>query len=399
MTPPLRIISPAPWVLASDPGAPFTAIFPAHDGLSIATAACGLGIEHEGRSARIRGTRDDLARLATALDERGLRGAVELRRFLDAKPVWRLRTRELDLRAPIIMGILNLTTDSFSGDGVGLDRDAARRRADVLREAGAGIIDVGAETARANRPVLDAAEEAARVAPVVAALASEGHCVSIDTYKPAVALAAIEAGAEIVNDISGLTIGAGAAREAAQASAGYVLNYSYSPPKRRPHPLPAYDDVVAETIGWLFERMAALERAGLPRENIAIDPGIAFGKSHDEDIQVLQRLNEFLTLGQPLLLAHSRKNFIGSVTGSEPAERDLETHVATALAFAQGARIFRVHDAAGAGRALRIAAAVSTSRPRDFAPGAESWPWAAGATARHATADDSMAQPPPGQRW
>ena len=399
MIPPLRIIPPSPWSLASDPGTPFTAIFPADDGLSLATAACGLGIEREGGTARVRGTREDLARLAAALEARTLPGAAELRRFLDAGPSWRLRSRTLDLSSPVIMGIINLTTDSFSGDGVGLDMEAALRRAEALRAAGADIVDVGAETARANRPVLHADDEAARVAPVIVALAGEGHTVSVDTYKPAVARAALDAGAEIVNDISGLTAGEGAMHEAVRAGAAYVLNYSYSPPKRRPDPPPTYGDVVVETIAWFYERLAALGRAGLPHDQVAIDPGIAFGKSHDEDLQVLRRLGEFVGLGHPLLLAHSRKNVIGSVTGSEPAERDLETHIVTALAYSQGARVFRVHDVAGTRRALRIAAAMSTAAAGDFAPGAGTWPWAAGATASHAAAGESTVEAPRGQRW
>ncbi|GAB4326221.1 MAG: hypothetical protein Kow0010_09260 [Dehalococcoidia bacterium] len=399
MIPPLRIIPPPPWSLASDPGMPFTAVFPANDGLSLATAACGLGIERDGSTARVRGTRDDLARLAAALEARSLPGASELRRFLDARPAWRLRSRTLDLSSPVIMGILNLTTDSFSGDGVGLEMDAALRRAEALRNAGADIIDVGAETARANRPALDPDDEAARVGPVIAALAGEGHTVSVDTYKATVARAALDAGAEIVNDISGLTAGEGALHEALRAGAAYVLNYSYSPPKRRPDPPPAYQDVVVETIAWFYGRLAALGRAGLPHDQVAIDPGIAFGKSHDEDLQVLRRLGEFASLGHPVLLAHSRKNVIGSVTGSGPAERDLETHIVTALAYARGARIFRVHDVAGTLRALRIAAAMTTAMPGDFAPGVDTWPWAAGATASHATAGESTVEAPRGQRW
>lgn len=399
MIPPLRIIPPAPWSQASDRGAPYTAVFRAHDGLVLATAFCGLGIERGAGTMRVRGTRDDLARLANALDRQEVPGAAELRRFLDARPTWRLRSRSLDLRTPVIMGILNLTTDSFSGDGVGADLDAALRRAEDLRAAGAHIIDVGAETARANRPTLDATEEASRVGPIVAALVREGHVVSVDTYKAAVARAALDRGADIVNDISGLTAGMAAAAEAIRAGAGYVLNYSYSPPKRRPDPPPVYEDVVAETIAWFSERLETLARRGLARDRIAVDPGIAFGKSHDEDLQVLRRLGEFTTLGQPLLLAHSRKNVIGSVTGSEPADRDLETNVITAMAYAQGARIFRVHDVAGARRALQMAHALTTAEPGDFAPGENSWPWAASATASHAASGESTVEPPRGQRW
>jgi dihydropteroate synthase len=214
-----------------------------------------------------------------------------------------------------------------------------------------------------------------------------------------VARAALAAGAELVNDISGLTLGAGAAVEAAAAGAGYVLNYSYSVPKRRPDAPPVYGDVVVETVAWMERRLEELRAAGLARAQVAIDPGIAFGKSHDEDLQVIRRIGELGTFGLPVLLAHSRKNFIGSVGGLPPAERDLETHVVSALAFAQGVRIFRVHDVAGARRALAMAEAVAARGPGAFAPGDGSWPWRAGASAAHMTRAEPAVPPPPGQRW
>ncbi|MGH2634241.1 MAG: dihydropteroate synthase, partial [Tepidiformaceae bacterium] len=226
--------------------------------------------------------------------------------------------------------------------------------------------------------------------------------VSSDTYKALVARAALDSGAEIINDISGLTLGPQAAEEAALAAAGYVLNYSYSVPKRRPDAPPHYDDVVAETVAWMEPHIARLEALGLGRAQIAIDPGIAFGKSHDEDIQVLRRIGELTTFGQPLLLAHSRKNYIGSIGGGggqPPANRDLETHVSSALAYEQGVRLFRVHDAEGARRALEIATAIASRAAGSFAPGGESWPWRAGASAAHMTSAAPDKTPPAGQRW
>lgn len=297
------------------------------------------------------------------------------------------------------MGILNLTDDSFSGDGVGRDITAALRRAADLRDAGADIIDTGAESARADRPTLDESDEAALAREAVAALAREGHLVSIDTYKPAVARAALESGAGLVNDISGLTLGTGAAAEAAAAGAGYVLNYSYSVPKHRPPSPPVYTDVVTDTVAWMFDRVAQLRALGLAADHVAIDPGIAFGKSHDEDLQAIRRIGELTSLGLPVLLAQSRKNFIGSVTGRPPADRDLETHIASSLAFEQGARIFRVHDPAGARRALDFAAALSLAPAVTYAPDAESWPWRAGASAAHMTRGEPDKPAPGGQRW
>jgi len=399
--PVLRIVPPAPSHRAGDPDAPATAVFAASlDELILATSACGLGIEVVGPCSIVRAVPSRLGELAAALTARGEAiVSAALGRYLDPVVAWQLRTRALPLDRPCIMGILNLTSDSFSGDGIGAGSAAALRHAGRLRAAGAAIIDVGAETARADRPVLDAAEEARLVAPIIAALTGEGHLVSSDTYKPLVARAALESGAEVINDISGLTLGTGAAEEAARAGAGYVLNYSYSVPKRRPDTPPRYDDVVAETLAWMESRIARLETLGLARAQLAIDPGIAFGKSHDEDIQVLRRVGEFTTLGQPLLLAHSRKNYIGSIAGQPPANRDLETHVTSALAFEQGVRIFRVHDAEGARRALEITAALVTAETGHFAPDGESWPWRSGASADHMTTAAPDKDAPPGQRW
>ena len=367
--------------------------------LTLATAAIGCGLSQADGLARVSADTATMAALQGELSERCSPTATLLGHILHPVDEWRLRTRSLQFKSGLIMGIVNLTDDSFSGDGVGQGVRAALARAEALRNAGADTIDVGAETARADRPVLNAATEAKVVGEVVAALSREGHCVSCDTYKPEVVRAALEAGAELVNDISGLTLGLGAAEEAARANTGYVLNYSYSVPKRRPDSPPDYEDVVATTVAWMFERVATLEGCGLSREAIAIDPGIAFGKSHDEDIQVIRRIGELRTLGLPVLLAHSRKNFIGSVSGRAPADRDLETHIATAMAFAQGARIFRVHDVAGTRRALDIAEALATRSAGAFAPDAESWPWRAGASAAHMTGADPDKAAPTGQRW
>ncbi|MCL4243416.1 MAG: dihydropteroate synthase, partial [Dehalococcoidia bacterium] len=168
---------------------------------------------------------------------------------------------------------------------------------------------------------------------------------------------------------------------------------------RRPAAPPVYADVVAETVAWMETQLAELARTGLGRRHIAIDPGIAFGKSHDEDIQVLRRIGELQTFGQPVMLAHSRKNFIGSITGRAPAERDLETHAASVLAFAQGVRIFRVHDPAGTRMALDMAAAIVSGHAGDFRPSLDSWPWRAGATAAHMTQAAPDKAAPDGQRW
>ena len=400
LIPSFRVVPPGAAQLAADSNAPHIVYFASErELLQVATSAVGLGIDLTGQAARVLGSCSQLEALATALEELESMSAVPLRRYLVPVAAWKLRTRSLDVSRPVVMGILNLTEDSFSGDGVGQDIASALARAEALGAAGADIIDVGAESARADRPVLDEAAEAELVGSAAAALVREGHVVSSDTYKPGVARAALEAGAELVNDISGLTLGTGAAAEAARAGSGYVLNYSYSVPKRRPDSPPVYADVVTETVAWFERRLAELEAAGLARESIAVDPGIAFGKSHDEDIQALRRIGELCTFGLPVLLAHSRKNFIGSVSGRPPAERDLETQVASALAYAQGVRIFRVHDPEGARRALEMAAAIVSAAPGAFAPDGTSWPWRAGASASHMTKAEADKAAPAGQRW
>ncbi len=400
MRAPLRIVPPSAGQLAADPEAPAVAYFGAgQDAVGEAAAALGMRLSEESGALRLIAGRTELAALVVVLAREGMTAGTLLGRYLAPVPEWRLRTRKLPLDRPYVMGIVNLTEDSFSGDGVGSGVAGALQRADELRRGGATIIDVGAETARADRPVIDAEAEARMAGPAIAAFVREGHLVSTDTYKPLVARAALDAGAEIVNDISGLTLGTGAATEAARVGAGYVLNYSYSVPKRRPDAPPVYADVVEETVAWMFERVATLRALGLDDGQIAIDPGIAFGKSHDEDVQVLRRLAELTSLGLPVLLAHSRKNFIGSISGRPPGDRDLETHVVSALAYSSGARIFRVHDAAGAARALELAASLVSAPAGAFGPDGESWPWRAGASAAHMTTAPADKPAPAGQRW
>jgi dihydropteroate synthase len=280
------------------------------------------------------------------------------------------------------MAILNLTDDSFSGDGTGGDVDAALRRAAAAVAEGADVVDVGAESARADVPARDAGEEADLVARVIERIAGEvGVTISADTYKPAVADAALQAGAHIINDIGGFKHGTGTAEVAARNGAALVLNYTSERPKVRPAAPPAYEDLIGEHLAFLRERAAMAIEAGVSPRSLIADPGIAFGKSHDEDIEVLRRLGEFRALGLPLLVAASRKHFIGSVTGLAPDERDEATAAVTALNVAYGVDIVRVHEVRTAVRAVRIADAIVRGRTGDYAATAESWPWASGAQA------------------
>jgi len=294
--------------------------------------------------------------------------------------VLRVRDRILPLGArTYVMAILNLTDDSFSGDGVGDDVDAAVRRALSAVEDGADIIDIGGESARADVPAREPREEAQFVAAAIGRISREtGAIISVDTYKAQVADAALSAGAHIVNDISGFKDGAGTATAAAKYGAGLVVNYTFERPKVRPAEPPVYADLIAQHVAFLRQGVAEAERLGVNVEGIIIDPGIAFGKSHDEDLRVLRHLRDFTSLGRPLLVAASRKHFIGSVTGAPSGHREAATVAVTALAIAGGADIVRVHDVASNVQAARIADAIVRGGAGDFAPSRESWPWAAG---------------------
>jgi len=293
------------------------------------------------------------------------------------RPPLRARGRTLPLgRRTYVMAILNLTHDSFSGDGTGLDLDAALRRAVQAAAEGADIVDVGGESARADVPVRDAGEEAQLVGEAIRRIATELDVViSADTYKRPVAEAALQAGAHLVNDIGGFMYDIGTAEAAAAYGAALVVNFTYERPKVRPAEPPRYDDLIAAHLEFLTSRIAMARAAGVADDAIVVDPGIAFGKSHDEDLQVLRRLGEFRALGRPLLVAASRKHFIGSVTGLPRSQRDEATAAVTALNVAHGADIVRVHDVRTAVRAVRIADAIVRGRPGDYAATPDSWPW------------------------
>ncbi len=280
------------------------------------------------------------------------------------------------------MGILNVTDDSFSGDGLLGDSDAAIRRGVAFVRDGADILDIGGESARADVRSLSPNEEIDRVCPVIERLRRETDVVlSIDSYKPAVIEAAITAGARFVNDIGGFKLGADSAHVAARYGVPLVINYTYERPKVRPSSPPVYTDVIAEHLRFFHDRIDSAVAQGMNRNQLVLDPGIAFGKSHDEDLGVLRRLHEFAALGLPLLVAASRKHFIGSVLGLPPADRLEGTAAVIAISIAHGADIVRVHDVRAMTLVARMADAIERLEPGAFAPTSESWPWAAGASA------------------
>ena len=269
------------------------------------------------------------------------------------------RSCSLDMRRPIIMGILNVTPDSFfSGSRAGSVEHAVDRARRMLDE-GADIIDIGGESTRPGANLVGEQEELDRVVPVIEALACELPCpLSIDTNKSGVARAAVTAGAEFVNDISGFTFDAAMADTVAACGAGAFLMHTRGKPASMQDDT-VYHDLLTEVMGYLQAAVEQAESAGIPRCKLAVDPGIGFGKDLLGNLEILCRLRELHTLGLPVLLGTSRKGFVGQIVGqSDPAERLSGTLATVALGVACGAQIFRVHDVRPAREAALMAWAV-----------------------------------------
>jgi len=261
----------------------------------------------------------------------------------------------IDLAAPCRHGIVNVTADSFF-DGGRLDTAAAIAHARRMLDEGARIVDVGGESTRPGATPVDEAEELRRTLPIVSALASDGACVSIDTMKPAVMRAALDAGAAMLNDVRALQA-PGALDVAAASSAAVCLMHMQGEPATMQH-APAYRDAVTEVRAFLARRAAACIDAGIGRDRIVIDPGFGFGKSVAHNLELLRGLDTIAALGYPVLAGLSRKSMLGAVTGRDPDER-LAASVAAALAAAmRGARILRVHDVAATVDALAVWGAI-----------------------------------------
>jgi dihydropteroate synthase len=283
--------------------------------------------------------------------------------------VLRVRGRELALGGgpPLLMGIVNATPDSFSDAGELPDTAARVARARELAAAGAAWIDVGGESAFGGRPPVPAAEESERVVGVIAAVAAELDVViSVDTYKAEVAEAALAAGAHMVNDVSGLRDPA-LAELCAQTGAGLVVMHTRVEPKGTLLDPDRYDDVVADVRGFLAERCAVAQAAGVAPEQIILDPGPDFAKTPAQTVAVLRRLDALHALGRPLLLALSRKDFLGAITGRPVRRREAATLAAAGFAADAGAHVLRVHDVAAAADYLAVRAVLRGER--ELAPG------------------------------
>lgn len=270
----------------------------------------------------------------------------------------------LDLALPRVMGILNVTPDSFFDGGRHDDPDRAVERGRMLAAEGADIVDVGGESTRPGARAVDASVEIARVVPVVEALAAEGIPVSVDTSKPEVMRAALAAGASMVNDVRAL-LEPGAMEVVASSGAAVCLMHMRGTPESMQVET-AYAHVVAEVRDFLARRAAACERAGIARNRIVVDPGFGFGKGVAENLALLRRLRDLVAAGYPVLAGLSRKSTIGAITGRSPGDRLAGSLAAALTAVERGAAIVRVHDVRETVDALRVyaaAAAVTDDSP------------------------------------
>ncbi|NGX16400.1 dihydropteroate synthase [Wenzhouxiangella sp. XN24] len=269
-----------------------------------------------------------------------------------------LRTRRLALDQPLVMGVLNVTPDSFSDGGRFAATEAALRQARKLAAEGAGLLDIGGESTRPGAAPVAVEEELRRVLPVIEALVREhGPPLSIDTAKPEVMLAASAAGAELINDVRALR--APGALEAAAASGCAVCLMHMQGEPRTMQSAPAYGDVVEEVYAFLADRIEACLRAGIELERILVDPGFGFGKTLEHNLLLMRGLSRFTALGVPVLVGVSRKSMIGTVTGRSVEARVAGGLALAALAVGSGARIIRSHDVAETLDAVRMAAAVT----------------------------------------
>ena len=275
---------------------------------------------------------------------------------------WKLSRRSLPYGGrTLVMGVLNVTPDSFSDGGEFLSLDRAVAHAEQMIAEGADLIDIGGESTRPGSAFVTEEEELQRVIPVIERLAARSPVpISIDTTKSAVARAAIEAGAEIVNDISGLRFDPLIADEAAKAKAGLVLMHSRGTPKTMQQ-LPPADDILSEVIGELQKSVLVAEEHGVARDHIAIDPGIGFGKTLAQNLELIAKLDQLLNAFPefPIMIGTSRKSFIGKLLSGAPADERLHGTIASvAASVLNGAHIVRVHDVQAAVEAIKVADAV-----------------------------------------
>jgi dihydropteroate synthase len=258
----------------------------------------------------------------------------------------------------LLMGVVNVTPDSFSDGGRFLEPSAAVAHGVRLSEEGAAILDVGGESTRPGAAPVGAEEELRRVVPVVEGLAAAGtgSQLSIDTSKAAVARAALDAGASYVNDVTAFRADPAIAGLVAERDVECCLMHMLGEPRTMQED-PRYDDVVSDVKAFLEGRLAFAVGEGVPEERVTLDPGIGFGKTLDQNLELLRRLEEIVAIGRPVMIGTSRKSFLGKLTGRDVDDRLAGTIATNVLAYARGASVFRVHDVAPVRDALAVAAA------------------------------------------
>lgn len=279
-----------------------------------------------------------------------------------AFPQIRCREKTLLIDSKVlIMGILNVTPDSFSDGGRFLDPAFAVDQAQKMVAQGADIIDIGGESTRPGASYVSEEEEIDRIRPILQVL---GKCIdiplSVDTRKAAVAQLALDCGASIVNDVSALEDDSGMVKVVQESGAGVVLMHRQGPSATMQE-APHYEDIVEEVKNFLAKRVAFAQSMGIPSDHIIVDPGIGFGKTCDHNLKILSSIGEFLKLNQPLMIGLSRKGFIGELTGKPVADREMGNAAAIATAVWQGAHIVRVHDVSAMKDPIRIAQALRNS--------------------------------------
>ena len=293
-------------------------------------------------------------------------------RWASAPEAWELLDRlstprpafaGLAMSRPQIMGVINVTPDSFSDGGDNFAPERAIEAGLAMREAGAAILDVGGESTRPGAEAVPAEEEMRRVMPVVRGLVKAGALVSIDSRRAVVMRAALQAGAKLVNDVTGLTGDIGSLGTVAKSGASVVLMHMQGEPQTM-QKAPHYEDVALDVYDWLAARIEACEAAGIARARIAVDPGIGFGKTLSHNLQLLEQLALFHGLGCPIVLGVSRKSFIGKLSSEETAKQRLPGSLAAALAgLERGAQIIRVHDVAETAQAVAVWRAIVEAKP------------------------------------
>ncbi len=284
-------------------------------------------------------------------------------------PVWRLGDHRLLVDRSIVVGVLNVTPDSFSDGGAYLEPAAAEERAHQLVEEGADVIDVGGESTRPGAQRVPAGEEWSRIGPVLTRLRSSLACpISVDTTKASVAARALDAGASAINDISGLRADPEIASLAAGSGAGLVLMHMRGDPRTMQSDV-EYEDLVGEVRSSLATALQTATDSGCELDQLVVDPGIGFGKSPEGSLQLLSHLGRFVDLGRPIMVGPSRKSFIGRVLDLSLQDRVEATVAACVVALERGARLFRVHDVREVRRALDLADSIRRADRTLTSPG------------------------------